>query len=191
MKIFRFVLFVILANGAALMAFQQPLPKELPADFVIGLEDVLTVNVWKEPELSVKEVMVRPDGKISLPLVGDIQASGQTPTQLQDKVTERLKEYVANPAVTIAVLRIASLSISVVGKVGKPGVYYIGSPLTVLDLLARVGGFQEDARKKQITIVRQEGNQTLHFNFNYNEVSIGKNLKQNISLKSGDVLIVP
>jgi polysaccharide biosynthesis/export protein len=191
MKIIRFVLFVLLANCATSMALQQPLPKELPADFVIGLEDVLTVSVWREPELSVKEVMVRPDGKVSLPLIGDIQASGLTPTKLQDKVTERLKEFVANPTVTVAMLRIASLSVSVVGKVGKPGVYYIGSPITVLELLARIGGFQEDAKRKNIQIIRQDGAQTLHFSFNYNEVSLGKNLKQNISLKSGDVLIVP
>jgi polysaccharide biosynthesis/export protein len=191
MKTFQLILFLVLTDCATSMAFQQPQPKELPADFVIGFQDVLAVNVWREPELSVKEVMVRPDGKISLPLIGDIQASGLTPKELQDKATERLKDFVANPTVTIVVLKIASLSLSVVGQVGKPGVYYIGSPMTVLDLLARVGGFQENAKRKQIKIVRQDGDKVLNYVFNYKEVSSGKNLKQNIQLKSGDVIIVP
>jgi polysaccharide biosynthesis/export protein len=191
MKIIQFVLCLMLANGTASMAFQQPMPKELPADFVIGFQDTLAFNVWREPDLSVKEVMVRPDGKISLPLIGDIQANGLTPKQLQDNAAERLKEFVANPTVTVVVLRISSLSVSVVGQVAKPGVYYIGSPMTILELIARVGGFPESAKTKKISIVRQEGDRTLRFLFNYKEVSNGKNLKQNILLKSGDVIIVP
>jgi polysaccharide export outer membrane protein len=161
------------------------------ADFIIGLEDTLSVNVWKEPELSVKDVLVRPDGKISLPLVGDIMASGLTPKQLQDRISERMREFVAAPSVTVVVLKIASQSVSIVGQVAKPGIYYLGSPLTVLELLARAGGFREEAKTKKIAIVRKEGGQTKYFSFNYKEVSSGQKLNQNIVLRNGDVVIVP
>ncbi len=109
MKSLLLVFCLFLSNPSAMQANQKPAPKppapsSVPADFVIGLEDVLSINVWKEPELSVKEVIVRPDGKISLPLVGDIQASGLTPKQLQGQISERMKEFVAAPNVTIVVL---------------------------------------------------------------------------------------
>ena len=165
--------------------------KAVPADFVIGLEDSLSVSVWKEPELSVRDIMVRPDGKISLPLIGEIQTSGLTPKQLQDRITERLKDFVATPNVTVVVTKMVSQSISIVGKVGKPGVYVLSSPLTVLELLARAGGLREEAKPKKISIVRKEGGRTSSFPFNYREVSEGRNLQQNIVLKPGDVIIVP
>lgn len=160
--------------------------------FVIGLEDVLSVVVWKEPELSVKEVVVRPDGQISMPLVNDIRASGMTPRQLQDAIADKLKEFVASPNVTVTVIKIMSQTVSLVGEVAKPGIYTLGSPMTVLDLLARSGGFRENAKLKKIKIVRKgaEGS-TEQFSFNYKDVSSGKNLSQNIPLKNGDVVIVP
>jgi len=173
------------------MPFQQPQPNELPADFVIGFQDTLAINVWKEPELSVKEVIVRPDGKIGLPLIGDIQASGLTPKQLQEKAADRLKEFVASPTVTVVVVKIASLSVTVVGQVGKPGAYYLGSPTTVLELMSRVGGFPESAKTKKISILRQDSDRVFTFPFNYKEVLSARNLEQNILLKSGDVIIVP
>jgi polysaccharide export outer membrane protein len=169
----------------------DPAAAELPEDYVIGLEDILSVNVWKEPELSVKEVVVRPDGKISVPLVGDIQASGLTPMQLQERITERMKEYVAAPSVTIVVLRVGSRSVSIVGQVAKPGIYYLGAPMTVLELLARAGGIGPDAEEKKIAIVRTEGGKTVSYRFNYKDVSKGKHLEQNIELKNGDTVIVP
>ncbi len=169
----------------------DPSAPALPEDYVIGLEDILSVNVWKEPELSVKEVVVRPDGKISVPLVGDIQASGLTPMQLQERVSERMKEYVAAPSVTIVVLRIGSRSVSIVGQVAKPGIYYLGAPMTVLELLARAGGIGPDAEEKKIAIVRTEGGKTVSYRFNYKDVSKGKHLEQNIELKNGDTVIVP
>ena len=168
----------------------DPAAAELPEDYVIGLEDILSVNVWKEPELSVKEVVVRPDGKISVPLVGDIQASGLTPMQLQERITERMKEYVAAPSVTIVVLRVGSRSVSIVGQVAKPGIYYLGAPMTVLELLARAGGIGPDAEEKKIAIVRTEGGKTVSYRFNYKDVSKGKHLEQNIELKNGDTVIV-
>lgn len=169
-------------------------PPNAPAakeNFIIGKEDVLAIIVWREPELSVKDVMVRPDGMISLPLVSDIQASGLTPKQLQEKIAERLKEFIAAPNVTVAVTKIASQSITVIGKVSRPGVYYLGAPMNVLELLARAGGFQEEAKTKKIKIVRTENGKMLSFSFNYNEVSEGKKLQQNITLQNGDTVIVP
>ena len=162
-----------------------------PSDYVIGLEDVLSIGVWKEPDLSAKDLVVRPDGKISLPLINDIQASGLTTLQLQQEITERLKKFVASPNVSVMVTKIVSQSVSIVGAVTKPGNYPMGSPMTVLELLARSGGFREEANPKRIKIVRKEGGTTVQFPFNYKEIVEGKNLQQNITLINGDVVIVP
>jgi polysaccharide export outer membrane protein len=160
-------------------------------DYVIGLEDVLSINVWKEPELSLREVVVRPDGKISLPLISDIQVSGLTPKQLQQQISEKLKEFVASPNVTVTVIKALSQTVSVVGEVNRPGTYPLGSPITVLELLARAGGVTELARAKDIKIIRKEKGKTLQIPFNYKEILKGYNLQQNIALKNGDVLLVP
>jgi polysaccharide biosynthesis/export protein len=191
MKKLLFAFSLVLSIAATAIAFQAPSAGKVSTDFVIGSEDVLGINVWREPELSIKEISVRPDGKISMPLVGDIQASGLTPKQLQERISERLKEYVSAPNVTIVVVKIASQSVSIVGQVAKPGVYYMGSPLTVLELLARAGGLKEDAKAKKISIVRKDGDQSRNFLFNYKDVSNGRNLQQNITLRGGDVVIVP
>lgn len=195
MKSVVMAFWIMLTLAPALPAAEDqpadPAAAELPEDYVIGLEDILSVNVWKEPELSVKEVVVRPDGKISVPLIGDIQASGLTPMQLQERITERMKEYVAAPSVTIVVLRVGSRSVSIVGQVAKPGIYYLGAPMTVLELLARAGGIGPDAEEKKIAIVRTEGGKTVSYRFNYKDVSKGKRLEQNIELKNGDTIIVP
>jgi polysaccharide export outer membrane protein len=135
--------------------------------------------------------VVRPDGKISLPLIDEIKASGLTTKQLQDLITEKLKEFVAAPNVTVTVTQINSRKVSVVGQVGAPGVYPIGGPTTVLEILARAGGLGEYAKKKDIRIIRKEGTQSKSFKFNFKDVSSGKNLDQNIILKSGDIIIVP
>ncbi|RPH76447.1 MAG: hypothetical protein EHM80_14630, partial [Nitrospiraceae bacterium] len=171
MRLLSMILCLLLSSAAIALPAQPQAatPPAQTADYVIGLEDVLSVSVWKEPELSVKEVVVRPDGKISLPLVSDMQASGLTPKELQTRISERLKEFVAAPNVTVVVLKVASQSVSIVGQVGRPGVYYLGSPLTVLELLARAGGFREDANTKKIAVVRSEGGRTTHFAFNYKE----------------------
>jgi polysaccharide biosynthesis/export protein len=191
MKYFILAFSLVLLNCANISASQQASANPVPDDFVIGLEDVLAINVWKEPDMSVKEVIVRPDGKISLPLIGDIQASGQTPKQLQDRIREKMKEYVASPTVTVVVLKIVSQSVSIVGQVAKPGIYSLGSPTTVLELLAKAGGFREEANTKKISVVRNENGKTSYFPFNYRDVSKGQNLRQNIALKNGDVVIVP
>jgi polysaccharide export outer membrane protein len=160
-------------------------------DYIIGTEDVLAVSVWKEPELSVKELVVRPDGKISLPLVNDIQASGLTPKELQLKIAAKLREFVASPNVNITVIKTLSHTVSVIGQVNKPGLYTLGSPTTVLDILARVGGLTEFAKAKNITILRNENGKILQFPFNYKNVIKGKDLPQNIFLLNGDKVLVP
>ena len=170
---------------------QTPAQSAASKDFLIGLEDVLSVFVWREPDLSVKEVTVRPDGKITIPLINDIQAAGLTVDQLQERITEQLKDFVASPSVTVVVVKVMSQKVSIVGEVGQPGVYPLGGPMTVLELLARAGGFREYAKKKNITIVRQESGQSVRYKFNYKDVSEGKNLQQNIALKNGDIIIVP
>ncbi len=191
MKSLLLALCLVFSGSVNTQAFQTAATEAEAPDYVIGVEDILSVNVWKEPDLSVKEVVVRPDGKISLPLMGDVQANGLTPKQLQERITARIKEYVAAPNVTVVVLKIGSRFVSIVGMVAKPGPYYMGSPVTVLELLAKAGGFREDAKTKKIVIVRKNGDKTQHFRFNYKEVADGRNLQQNITLKSGDMIIVP
>jgi len=165
--------------------------KSADPDFVIGLEDILAVNVWKDPELSLREVTVRPDGKISVPLIGDIHADGVTVKQLQDAIAEKLKDYITSPVVTVSVVRILSQSVSVIGQVQKPGVCHLGAPITVMELLARTGGLTPDAKPKKIKILRKVQGKTVTIPFNYNDMISGKNLKQNVLLKNGDVLVVP
>jgi polysaccharide biosynthesis/export protein len=160
-------------------------------DYQVGLQDVLSVLVWREPELSVKEVVVRSDGKISLPLINDIQASGLTTKQLREQISERLRDFVASPNVAVTVVKSLSRSVTVMGQVGKPGAYLLGAPMTVLDVLARAGGLTEMAKAKSIRIVRTEAGKTVQYPFNYKDVMKGKNLQQNITLKSGDIILVP
>ena len=160
-------------------------------DYQIGLQDVLSVMVWKEPELSVKEVVVRSDGKISLPLINDIQASGLTTKQLREQIAGRLQDFVAAPNVAVTVVKSLSRSVTVMGQVGKPGAYLLGAPMTVLDVLARAGGLTEMAKTKSIKIVRTEDGKTVQYSFNYKDVIKGKTFQQNITLKSGDIILVP
>jgi polysaccharide biosynthesis/export protein len=160
-------------------------------DYIIGTEDILSISVWKEPELSVKELVVRPDGKISLPLVNDIQASGITPNQLQARIAEKLKEFVASPNVNVTIIKVLSHTVSVVGQVRKPGLYTLGSPMTILDILARVGGITEVAKAKNIKVLRNENGKIRQFPVNYKDVIKGVNLQQNIVLNSGDTVLVP
>lgn len=160
-------------------------------EYIIGMEDVLSISVWREPDLSLREVVVRPDGKISLPLVDEIMANGLSPSQLQGVITERLKEFVAAPNVTVTVIRIVSQSVSVVGLVARPGTYPLGTSTTVIEMLARAGGPVEFAKTKDIKVLRKEADKTTQFLVNYKDIMKGKNLQQNIILKKGDVVLVP
>lgn len=190
-KIRFMAIFIMMLSGTASLVASDTSKQSPDQEFVIGLEDVLSVNVWKDPELSIKEVVVRPDGKISVPLLGDIQADGLTVRQLQDEIAGKLKDYVTAPVVTVTVIRIFSKSVSIVGQVVKPGVFPLGSPITVMELLARAGGLTLDAKPKKMKIIRKEQGKSITLPFNYNDMINGKNLKQNIFLKSGDIVVIP
>jgi polysaccharide export outer membrane protein len=159
--------------------------------FVIGNDDVLAINVWKEPDVS-RSIPVRSDGKISLPLVGEVQATGRTPLKLEEEIAARLKNYIAEPEVTVIVQQINSQKFNILVMVNKPGSYVINNSATVLDAIALAGGFRDFAKQKSIYILRQDadGSQT-RLPFNYKEVVKGKNSGQNIKLQPRDTIVVP
>src|SRR6202795_47052 len=161
------------------------------SSYVIGANDVLAVNVWKEPDIS-RSVPVRSDGKISLPLVGELQASGETPRQLEQEISTRLKNYISEPEVTVIVTDSKSQKINIMGMVTRPGAYLLTSSTTVLDSIPRAGGFKDFAKQKSIYVLRQsaDGKQE-RLSFNYKEVIKGKNPEQNIRLQAGDTVVVP
>jgi polysaccharide export outer membrane protein len=159
-------------------------------DYIIGPEDVLNVNVWKETEMS-GTVPVRPDGKISLPLLNDVQAAGLTPTQLADQVTEKLKKYVELPRVTVVVTQVNSRRYFVLGEVTKAGAYPLVPNMTVLQALSSAGGFSQFANTKAIYVLRVENGKQNKLPFNYRDVVKGRNAEQNILLKPGDTIVVP
>lgn len=161
-----------------------------PPDYVIGAEDVLTIIFWREQDLS-SEVAVRPDGKISLPLLNEIQAAGLTPEQLRGTLTQAANRFVEDPAVTVVVKTINSRKVFITGQVGKPGPYPLSGPTTVLQLIATAGGVNEYAKSDRIVVMRTENGRTVSHKFNYKQVSQGKNLPQNIDLKPGDTIVVP
>ena len=159
--------------------------------YIIQPNDILEIFVYKEPELT-RKVLVRPDGRISFPLVQDLQAAGINPGELKARIEKELEKFLNAPSVTVIVEAIQSYRIFVVGKVQKPGSYMSERPITVLQALAYAGGFQEFADESGMTIVRTtEQGRSAVLNFNYKDVIKGKNAEQNIYLKSGDVVVVP
>jgi polysaccharide export outer membrane protein len=161
------------------------------ADYVIGPDDVLSINVWREPELT-RLIPVRPDGKISLPLVGDVEASGLSTVQLQSALSEKLKNFVENPEVTVIVQEVRSLKFNVIGEVLRPGSYPLTKSLTVLDGLAAAGGFRDFAKLSKIYILRQQPDgKSTRLAFHYKDVIKGKKSEENIALQSHDTIVVP
>jgi polysaccharide export outer membrane protein len=158
--------------------------------FVIGNDDVLAINVWKEPDIS-RSIPVRSDGKISLPLVGEVQAAGLTPLALEKDIAGKLKNYISEPEVTVMLQQVNSQRFNVLGQVARPGSYMIANSPTVLDALALAGGFRDFAKKKSIYVLRQGAAGESRIAFNYKDVSQGKNMAQNIKLQPGDTIIVP
>jgi polysaccharide export outer membrane protein len=177
------------AGAASEQSVDVPQGVPLPEGYVIGPEDVLTVIVWREKELSA-EVVVRPDGKISLPLLNDVQAAGLTPEQLAQFVEKAAAKYVKDSDATVIVKEIRSRKVFVLGEVARPGVFPLTSETTVLQLIAAVGGLLEYADKKNILILRNENGQERRFKFNYNDVIAGRRLQQNILLQPGDTVLV-
>lgn len=163
---------------------------EAPADYIIGPEDVLSVVYWRDKDMT-SEVAVRSDGKISLPLLNDVQAAGLTPTQLRDWLVEASKEYFEDPAVSVGVKLMNSRKVFITGEVHKPGPYPLVGPTTVLELISLAGGLKDYADRKNILIVRNENGRQTSYLFNYKDVVSRKNLGQNIELKPHDTVIVP
>jgi polysaccharide export outer membrane protein len=165
-------------------------PAENDADYKIGPLDVLRIDVWKEPDIS-RNVPVRPDGKISLPLLNDVQAAGLTAMQLADVIGEGFKKFINNPQVTVSVSEINSRRVYVTGEVTKPGAMPLLPNMTVLQALSTSGGFTQFARIKNIYVLRVIDGKQEKLPFNYKEVSGGQKPEQNHMLKPGDVIVVP
>jgi polysaccharide biosynthesis/export protein len=159
--------------------------------FVIGVGDVLAVNVWKEAEIS-RTVPVRSDGRITLPLIGELEARGRTAKQVESEVSTRLKEFVSDPEVTVIVQEVHSQNFNILGQVQHPGTFPITHPITVLDAVALAGGFRDFAKTKSMYVLRQkpDGSWT-RLPFNYKEAIKGNSPAQNVRLETGDTLVVP
>jgi len=158
--------------------------------YVIGPQDVLDISVWKEPEVS-RVLPVRPDGKISLPLLRDVQAAGLTPSQLEARITEGLTGFITAPDVTVIVTAINSRRIYIVGEMTRPGAYPLLPGMTVLQALSNAGGFTQFANTKNIYVLREENGKQMKYPFNFKDVVKGKKSEQNINLKSGDTIVIP
>ena len=175
-------------DAATAAAVKLPVPA---AEYVIGPDDVLAVNIWKEPEIS-RTLPVRPDGNISLPLIGDLMASGRTPAQLQNEIRQQLVAYLSNPEVAVLVQEAKSHKFNIVGEVEKPGAYVISGPMTILDAIAVAGGLRDFARQSKIYVLRfnGEGSRT-RIPFNYKQVIRGNALQADVQLQPRDTVVVP
>ena len=162
----------------------------VPPDYLIGADDVLSIVFW-EAQNHGGEVLVRPDGKITLPLINDIQAAGLTPEQLRQQIVAASAKYLRDPNVSVIVKATNSRRVYVTGRVNKPGTYVITTPVTVLQMLALAGGVAEFAKKDKIVVMRTEADRTVSHKFHYSDVIKGEKLEQNILLKPGDTVIVP
>ena len=160
--------------------------------YVIGASDVLAINVWKEPDVS-RVIPVRSDGRISLPLAGELQAAGETPKQLEQEISKRLASYISEPEVTVIVQEVKSVKFNIVGDgIARPGSYELTPPMSVLDAIAMAGGLKDFAKKTKIYVLRvaPDGTST-RLPFNYKEVTKGEKLSQNVELKQRDTIVVP
>lgn len=176
--------------GIAPAVFAAPTPAVGGGDYEIGAEDVLEISVWREKDLQ-REVLVRPDGWLTFPLVGNVAAAGKTPQQLENDIRQRLRKFIPDPEVSVTVKKIQGLKVFVTGRVGKPGEYVIGRYVDVLQALSLAGGLTPFAKEDKIKVIRRQAGKETVIPFDYSEVKKGKSLQQNITLKSGDVIVVP
>jgi len=177
-------------SGAATAA-PEPETKQHDDVYLIGAEDVLSINVWKEPEIS-RTIPVRLDGRISLPLVGEVQAAGRTPFQLEQEITAKLKNYISDPAVAVMVQQIRSKRFNVLGQVVRPGSYLLTNSTTVLDAIAMAGGFRDFAKQKSVYVLRRNADGTeTRLPFNYKDVVKGKKMDENVRLLPRDTVVIP
>ena len=163
---------------------------DMAKEYLIGPEDVLDVTVWKNCPDLCRTVPVRPDGKVSLPLVNDVQAAGLTPMDLRRQLTEHLSEFLPTPEVSVIVREVHNFKVAIVGAVKMPGDYELKSPATVLELLARAQGLTEFANRDRIVVLRQNGSATTRIPFNYRKVAEGHD-QDNFYVRAGDVIVVP
>jgi len=177
------------AEKTDVAAAQAKAANEDPS-YVIGPEDVLNINVWKETDIS-RSVPVRPDGKISLPLLNDVQAAGLTPQQLANSIRDGLKKFMADPEVTVIVSAVNSRRVYILGEVAHPGAFPLTSGMTVLQALASAGSFTQFANLKAIYVLRNESGKQVKHPFNYKAVVKGQHQEQNLELKPGDTIVVP
>ncbi len=180
------VLFLVFSGGAGVLLCEA----QTGAPFNLGPGDRLEISVWKDEALS-RQVVVRPDGKISFPLIGDVVAQGRTVDQLRQAVEAKIKVFVPDAPVNVMVIEVGSPKVYVVGKVGRPGLYIMGETLRVMQVLAMAGGTTTFAKKDEILIIRTQNGAQKVFAFNYSEVADGKDLEQNIRLEPGDTVVVP
>jgi polysaccharide export outer membrane protein len=193
-----FIMLLLAALGAAAQAQENATKKPSGTsvsatddpNYIIGAQDVLDINVWKEPELT-RVVPVRPDGKISMPLLNDVQAAGLTPMTLAANITVSLKKFVSDPQVTIVVTQINSQRIYILGEVARPGAFPLLPGMTMLEGLSSAGGFTQFANTKKIYLLRKVNGKMEKYPFNYKDVIHGKAPDQNVSLKAGDTIVVP
>jgi polysaccharide biosynthesis/export protein len=176
-------------RSATKTAATQSVPVTDPS-YKIGPQDVLRIDVWKEAEIS-RSVPVRPDGKISLPLLNDVQAEGLTAMELSNVITEGLKKYITSPQVTVSISEINSRRVYVTGEVTRPGAFPLLPNMTVLQALTSAGGFTQFARTKKIYVLRSESGKPVKHPFNYNDVVKGNRQEDNIVLQPGDTIVVP
>ncbi len=172
---------------------KEPPKGEIAADsnqYMIGAEDVLYIHVWKE-ETITRTVTVRMDGKISMPLIDDIQAAGKTPLQLKEEITQKLKEFIDNPTASVIVMEANSFKVYVSGQVKTPGVYRLRSETSIAQIISMAGGLTEWANPKKISVIRKEDGKEKRIVVNFKKVIQGEDLKENLSLKAGDTILVP
>lgn len=178
-------------EGTPARSEEAPSNTQHNGTYIIGNDDVLSINVWNEKDIS-KSVPVRSDGNISLPLVGEIHAAGRTPFELEQEITAKLRNFITAPTVAVMVEKINSKKFNILGEVVRPGSYSTALASTVVDAIALAGGFRDFAKKKDIYILRRnaDGKQA-RIHFNYKEFIAGKNVSQNINLEPNDTIIVP
>jgi polysaccharide export outer membrane protein len=187
---------VLAANAAAsapaaAAAAAVPVRPATPSGYVIGVDDVLSILFWRDKDLSAPEITVRPDGKVTLPLLNDVQAAGLTPEQLRDTVLDAARKYVEDPNPTVIVKEIKSRKVFITGQVEKPGPYPLNGTVTVLQLIATAGGLRDFADGKNISVIRVRVGKQAVFEFNYQDLLKKRYLSQNIELTPGDTVVVP
>lgn len=187
-RLLAMAIVVWVSSSVAVRAEEPATNEDRKADYVLGVEDRLSISVWHEPEL-LQTVTVRPDGKVTFPLVGDVQASGRTPTELDEELTEKLSKYIREPVVTVVVVEINAFKVYVLGEVAAQGALTLRRPTRLLEAIAQCGGLSAYADKSKVVVVRLESGRESRITIDYKRVLSGERPEQNIFLKPGDTII--